>query len=388
VINATAAQTRVRDDIMRLVHRGLPVPEFSRAVGDALGRAVPAEGSCLMTVDPATMLPTAEFVENGLPAAELLRLVEIEVREPDFNKWVQLVHADRPAASLSDVTAGDLDRSLRQREIRRPGGFSDELRVVLAGSTGTWGQLTVFREAKRPYFSSAEVQFVSSMAGLIADGLRRGLLLGNAQAGDDDVGLLVLDADDGVRLSNRAADRWLEGLGTGDRAGARLPLVIPAVARQARALCGPATSAAPAPTDIPPARARARTQSGQWLIVRGSLLGDGPESPVAVLLEAARPAEMAPLMVDAYGFTDSERRVTELVAQGLSTKQIAGQLHVTSYTVQDHLKSIFAKSGSGSRGDLVARLFFDHYAASLTSGADGSARVTAPGVEGPGPTTG
>ncbi|MGH3951026.1 MAG: hypothetical protein ACRDSE_18235 [Pseudonocardiaceae bacterium] len=121
------------------VHRGLPVPEFSRAVGDALGRAVPAEGTCLMTTDPATMLPTAEFVENGLPAAEMLRLVEIEVREPDFNKWVQLAHADRPAASLSDVTAGDLNRSLRQREIRRPGGFSDELRVVLCWQHGDMG---------------------------------------------------------------------------------------------------------------------------------------------------------------------------------------------------------------------------------------------------------
>ncbi|WP_433170025.1 hypothetical protein [Actinoallomurus sp. CA-150999] len=35
---------------------------------------------------------------------------------------------------------------------------------------------------------------------------------------------------------------------------------------------------------------------------------------------------------------------------------------------QDHLKSIFAKSGTGSRGDLIARLFLDHYAVSLTSG--------------------
>ena len=97
------------------------MPEFSRAVGDALSRAVPAEGTCLMTTDPATMLPTAEFVENGLPAAGLLRLVEIEVREPDFNKWVQLARTGRPAGSLSEATAGDLDRSLRQREIRRPG---------------------------------------------------------------------------------------------------------------------------------------------------------------------------------------------------------------------------------------------------------------------------
>jgi len=141
---------RVRDDIVRLVHRGLPVPEFAQAVGSALLRAVPAEGTCLMTLDPATMLPTAEYVENGLPAAEQLRLVEIEVREPDFNKWTQLARSDQPAASLSDVTAGDLDRSLRQREIRRPGGFADELRAVL----GHWGALTVFRETRRPHFTT------------------------------------------------------------------------------------------------------------------------------------------------------------------------------------------------------------------------------------------
>jgi DNA-binding CsgD family transcriptional regulator len=354
----TAAYARTRDDIVRLVHRGLPVPEFARAVGSALLRAVPAEGTCLMTVDPATMLPTAEFVENGLPAAEMLRLVEIEVREPDFNKWTRLARAEHPAASLSEVTAGDLDRSLRQREVRSPGGFADELRAVLAGSTGVWGELTVFREAERPHFSSAEVQFVSATAGLIADGLRRGLLLDAAQSGVDDVGLLVLDADDGVSLSNAAADRWLDELGAGDRQGSRMPLVIPAVARQARAIGGP---------DPVPARARARTRSGQWVIVRGSLMGDGPEAPVAVMLDAARPAEMAPLIADAYGLTDAERRVTELVAQGLSTRQIAGRLRVSDYTVQDHLKSIFTKSGTRSRGDLVATLFFDHYAGSLRS---------------------
>ena len=231
------AHARVRNDIVRLVRRGLPVPEFSRAVGDVLVRAVAAEGTCLMTLDPATLLPTAEFVENGLPAAEMIRLVELEVREPDFNKWTQLACAPQPAASLSAVTAGDLDRSLRPREIRRPGGFADELRAVLAGSTGAWRALTVFREAGRPHFSPTEVQFVSSTAGLIADGLRRSVLLdaaqgGRDQGGADDVGLLILDADDGVCLSNPAADRSLDELGAGDRAGARLPLVIPAVARQ------------------------------------------------------------------------------------------------------------------------------------------------------------
>ncbi len=94
---------------------------------------------CLLTVDPATLLPTGEVVENGLPTDAIPRLTEIELREPDFNKFTALAREQQPAASLSAVTSGDLERSVRQREIRRPSGFEDELRVVLTGSAGTWG---------------------------------------------------------------------------------------------------------------------------------------------------------------------------------------------------------------------------------------------------------
>jgi DNA-binding CsgD family transcriptional regulator len=363
-VQERVVQERVRDSLLRLVHCGLPVRQFSLKVGEALCRAVPAEGTCLMTTDPATLLPTAEYVENGLPADALLRLVEIEMRELDYNKWTHLARAERPAASLSQATEGDLDLSLRQREIRRPGGFADELRVALSGSTGTWGELTVFREANRPHFTTADVRFMSAIAGIVTDGLRRCLLLDDAQAGADDVGLLVLDAEDEVTTANPAAQRWLDALGTGDRTGARLPVVIPAVARQVRALYAPAGGSA-SPHAL--ARARTRTRDGQWLVVRGSLLGEAADAPVAVLLEPARRTELAPLIADGYGLTDGERRVTELVAQGMSTKQIGDRLHLSAYTVQDHLKSIFTKSGTGSRGELTARLFLDHYATSLTS---------------------
>ncbi|WP_329059135.1 helix-turn-helix transcriptional regulator [Amycolatopsis sp. NBC_01480] len=356
---ATAQPDHLRDTVSRLVHRGLGVEDYWRAVSEALGGVVPSEGTCLMTMDPATMLPTAEFVENGMPADAISRLVEIELREPDYSKWTDLARAGRAAASLSDVTAGDLDLSRRHREVRRPEGFSDELRVVLSSSTGTWGALTVFREKDRPYFSPAEVRLVTSLSGLLSDGLRRSLLLDDASADRHDAGMLVLDPDDGVGLANQVASAWIDELGTGTRAGTTLPLVVRAVARQARAIGSQASTGL--------ARARVRTNAGRWVIVRASLMGEGAAAPVAVLLEAARPAEMAPLLADVYGLTPQERRVTECVAQGLPTRQIANELRMSAYTVQDHLKSIFAKTGTGSRGDLIARLFFDQRAMQLTA---------------------
>jgi DNA-binding CsgD family transcriptional regulator len=77
--------------------------------------------------------------------------------------------------------------------------------------------------------------------------------------------------------------------------------------------------------------------------------------------QPSRAPELAPLIAAEYGLTARERTVTELVAQGLPTDAISRRLHLSPYTVQDHLKAIFEKTGVGSRGELVARLFFEHY---------------------------
>jgi DNA-binding CsgD family transcriptional regulator len=179
-------------------------------------------------------------------------------------------------------------------------------------------------------------------------------------ASDDTVaGLLVLDPDQGVESANLAARRWLDQLG-GDRSGARLPVAVRSVAARARDVAnGEAAGSG--------ARVRVRRPAGRWVVMQGSLLGDGPEARTAVLLEAARPVELAPLIADALGLTDRERRVVELVAQGFATSEIGARLHLSAYTVQDHLKAIFDKTGTRTRGELVARLFFDHYAPRLAN---------------------
>ncbi len=348
---ATATRARVRNDIIRVVHRGVGLTELTRQVAGVLRRAVPFEGTCLLTVDPATLLPTGEVVENGLPPTARVRLTEIELGEPDFNKFTALARADVPAASLSGATDGDLDRSVRQREVRRPNGFADELRTVLAGPTGTWATLTLLRESGRPNFTPTEVRFVASLAAPLADGVRRASLADEVGAHDAAraTGFLVVAADDGVELANDAAMGWLDELAVADHPPGALPVAVRAVVTQTRHVAkGGATVAS----------ARVRTRRGEWVMVRGSLVDD---ARVAVLVEAARPAELASAIADAYAFTERERAVTEQVARGLSTSEIADHLHVSAYTVQDHLKAIFDKSGTSSRGTLVARLFFDHH---------------------------
>lgn len=367
-------KARVREDIVRLVHRTTGVDRLARDMTRILERAVPFDGVGMLTVDPATLLPTSEVVDarlgvsDGVARETWPRFIEIELREPDFNKFHALARQGRRAASLSDATRGDLQQSVRYRELCRSIGFDDELRVMCSDSTGTWGALTLARESGRPPFEASEISFLASLAPLLGEGLRRTAVLDHVATGDQrGTGVVVLAPDNSIESATAGAQQLLDDLIAGHAPGGELPVVVLAVAARARRITSDHRDDADPrePGTDTFARARVRTRQGHWVTVRGSALGDGPDCSVAVLIEEAHPAELAPLIADAYGLTDRERRVTELVAQGLPTTDIGQRLHVSAYTVQDHLKSIFDKTGAGSRGELVARLFFDHYAPRL-----------------------
>jgi DNA-binding CsgD family transcriptional regulator len=362
-----ASSARLHADLVRLAHRGAGVREYSLRAARVLARAVPFDGLCVLTMDPATLLPTGEVVENGLPPAAIARLTEIEMGEADFNAFGALARSAPHTASLSHATGGKLDRSPRHREVKARYGFGDELRAALVTGSSTWGGLTLLRAKDRAHFTPTEVGLVASVSPRMADGLRRALLLTadrTPRRDDEPVpGFAVLAPDNTIALADAAAERWLAELADGKPDGMP-PRVVTAVAGRARSIVGGRAAAT-----VPTARARVRTCSGQWLLLRASTLGDGPEAQTTVILEPAGPHELAPLIADAYELTERERAVTALVAQGLATSAIAARLHLSPWTVQDHLKTIFDKVGARSRGELVARLFFEHHAPRLAEGA-------------------
>jgi DNA-binding CsgD family transcriptional regulator len=51
--------------------------------------------------------------------------------------------------------------------------------------------------------------------------------------------------------------------------------------------------------------------------------------------------------------TDSELRVVNLIAQGVTNRDVAAQLHLSLHTVKNHVHNAFAKLGINSRAQLA-----------------------------------
>ena len=64
---------------------------------------------------------------------------------------------------------------------------------------------------------------------------------------------------------------------------------------------------------------------------------------------------MLALFARAFGLTARERELLHHLASGNDTRDLARQMFVSEHTVQDHLKSIFAKTSARSRSTLLSR---------------------------------
>jgi DNA-binding CsgD family transcriptional regulator len=180
------------------------------------------------------------------------------------------------------------------------------------------------------------------------------LLFGEATDPEDPhaPGLLVLTADWNVESSTPGTEQWLAELPDAD--GHRLPSAVLTVAGQALR----SAEQGERPGEV--AMARVLSRSGRWVVLHGAAL-TGAVSRVAVIIEPAHPARITTLLMAAYELSQRERDVTQLVLQGASTGDISTELFVSPHTVQQHLKSVFDKTGVRSRRDLVGKMFFTHY---------------------------
>ncbi len=347
---------RAQTEITRLSGQQLDLVSFWRAVATVLSGAVPHfRAPCFFTLDPASLLITSHFQE-GLPEFPANWLTH-EYLGDDVNKLADVGRSERGISTLHEATGGNLAGSPRWHANMAYGGDQELIAALRARSGEVWGALGLYREPGRPMFDLSELAFVRAIGPVMAEGVRRALLFGEATDPDfpDGPGLLILTGSGDVESMTPGTERWLSDLPDGDWPAGRLPTSVLAVAGQAlRSMQHPGE-----PGTV--AMSRVLSRAGSWVVLHGAGLAASAPGRVAVIVEPAHPGRISPLLMAAYGLTDREQDVTRLVLQGNSTAEIAARLVLSAHTVQQHLQNVFDKTGVRSRRDLVGKIFFSHY---------------------------
>jgi DNA-binding CsgD family transcriptional regulator len=349
---------RARERIIALAGQCLDLVTFWREVEEVLAPAVPRHyGFCWYTLDPVSHLVTSHF-NTEMPELPPEWLAH-EYYEDDFHKIADVARSARGLSTLHEVTGGDPSRSVAWNRFVRPYGGEQELLVALRTTGGgTWGMLGVYRTPSQPQFDADEMRLLREVAPYLAEGARRGLLVGEATDPErpEAPGLIVLRENWSVDSLTPGVARWLDELPDGAwEARGKLPPVVLAVAGRALR-----TAEQPdAPGEV--ALARVLTRAGRWMVLHGAALVASGSRRVAVIIEPAQPARITSLLMAAYGLTEREQEVTRLVLQGNATAEIAERLVVSAHTVQQHLKRVFEKTGVHSRRELVGKVFFAYY---------------------------
>jgi DNA-binding CsgD family transcriptional regulator len=356
-VKLSAAQRSAVRDIEVICSRETDSRMLRERVADRLSRLLYWDAACFANVDPLTMLITDDL-SYGLPPNAYAHAAHNEYLVDDLHKIAKLAKSPMHVGILGQVPGELRETSQRARTVLPALGMRHEARAACVASGECWGAIAMFRSGDAEDFSPADAALLHALSAPLAAGLRRTTRRTGAdptESGKPGPGVLILGTHNETLAANDAARRWLaEMTPAGAGRGGELPMVVHQVAAGVRP---------DRPGWAPEAYARVRTRAGRWATVHASLVEGGlaPGTGTSVVIESAPASDIMEILMSAYQLTRRERVVLQRVIAGFPSTAIAAQLHISASTVQDHLKSIFAKVGVRSRGQLVARLLEEHY---------------------------
>jgi DNA-binding CsgD family transcriptional regulator len=343
---------RQQDSARRRIARICAVPGDDRAVRAAvlaeIRQVVPCDAYVWVLTDPTTTVGASPLAE--VPSLQdLPTLIRLKYLTPT-NRWTTL--AGDEVATLVGATGGHLDQSLVWRELLRSYGVHDVASMVLRDTQGCWGFLDLWRSAPTsPAFSRSDRAFLASVLPELTQSLRAslaGTFAVPAEKAPSD-GPAVLLLYDTLKLATQTAqaDTQLRALLPTLPGQSPVPAVALNVAAQLLALESGIDTHAPT--------ARLHRGGGRWLQVRAARLDPEPETGamIAVTIEHAPPAQRLEVYCRVIGLTARERELVGHLVGGADTRGVAAVLGIGEHTVNDHLRSIFAKAGVNSRRQLI-----------------------------------
>ncbi len=342
-------QARVR--IERICQLGHDARTLRRQIVEELRRVVAFDAHAWLLTDPATAVGAAPVADVPW-MRELPRQIRLKYATR-VNRWTAL--GDAPVALLHETTAGDPAQSLVWRDLLVRYGIDDVASVVFEDRFGCWAFLELWRSHAAGCFTRAEAQLLADLTNPLTLALRR------CQANtfvvrpsrDQPRGgpvVLLLSPDLQVRSQTPQAQEYLRALVPPAEDRQPIPAAAYNVAAQLLAV--------EEGIDSNPPTARVHVSEGFWMTVRAARLdgqGSAREQDIAVTFEESSAAERVDLFCRAHGLTARERELIDQLVSGRDTREIARRMFLSENTVQDHLKSIFAKTVTRSRRTLLSR---------------------------------
>ena len=316
-----------------------------RGVVEALGRFVPFGPFAFLVTDPETAVGVSPLAE--VPDLSVLpRLIRAKYLSRTL-RWTHLPSSH--VGTLAQVTGGRPELSPVWVEVQREAGVTDVLSAVLRDRFGTWGFLDLWRTGGT--YADDEVAAVAAALPVVTTALRSATARTFAQEGarargHPGAGVLLLD--DGLHPVGGTPQlrAWLDRLLPTTAGTDPVPASALNVAAQLLAVEDG--------VDTAPAFARVHAGDGLWLSLRAARV-EGGLGGIAVTYDITDAADRLDVFVRAHGLTPREAELVRTLATGADTRTTARRHGITELTVQDHLRSVFARTGVRSRVELLSR---------------------------------
>jgi DNA-binding NarL/FixJ family response regulator len=344
-------QTAARRAVAECCASPLDDRAFRAAALEAFRPVLPFDGYVWVLTDPSTSVGVSPLAY--LPDLDMRQLPDI-IRAKyatTVNRWTTMPTGC--CAGLAAATDGELDRSALWREGVKVLPVVDILSGVLRDRYGCWGFIDLWR-GHGPVFSDDDAMFLGSLLDQLTAAQRSRVagMFGFATSAADDRGPALVLLDDNLRpvTETPAAEQSLRRLLPTDPRDAPIPAAALNVAAQ--------LLASERGIDTSPARSRMHSHGGAWVTLQAARLrpsGATLAASMAVTIDSIGLADRVDVFGRAHAFTNRETDVVVELSRGNSTRQAAHRLGLSEYTVQDHLKAIFAKSSTSSRAELIAR---------------------------------
>ncbi|TDB88743.1 helix-turn-helix transcriptional regulator [Actinomadura sp. KC216] len=245
---------------------------------------------------------------------------------------------------------GDLPRQRRTRQLLQTHGAGSELRLLLRDRRGTWGFVGLARAEGGTPFGTRDVERAAQLGpGLVS--ILRGFATGQplaSRAPASPAGVITIGRDHTIRAISPEARTWLAHLRrpwwntAPDEIPARFVAELSLDTRE-RVRDGRPREQQLYASYLDP---------GRRIAVRGQPLGDD----VAIVIQAAVGDLLLPSFCHWHQITRREREMIEHVRTGEPPKRIARVMNISAHTVNEHLKSIYRKTGADGRDELFAAL--------------------------------